>query len=50
MGAWRGSQQGSQQFDKDQHDNKQHMTKVFIVEWYHMALVGYIIIEELFES
>jgi len=26
MGAWRESQQGSQQFDKAQHDNKQHMS------------------------
>ena len=44
MGAWRESQQGSQQFDKAQCENEQHMTKVL----YHMALVGNAIIEELF--
>ena len=40
MGAWRESQQGSQQFDKAQCINKQHMTKVWIWISCHMALVG----------
>jgi hypothetical protein len=43
MGAWKESQHGSQQFDKAQHEYKQHMTKVlYMWKTWHIVLVGII--------